>query len=357
MHTRVVVYVAGLLVVAALVGVVTWRLLHARSTYEEALSTLPAATLRTTFTDWAAVRAQAKGSSLDAGSSRALVSAFLNRAFDLDLTSGSGLSESTYVLMRRFGFSPLDAQWEVLGQSRQGQVDVLRVDDDVDMPGIERALRRLGYSAPRGGSGSGGTWVGGPDLVAGLGQDVTPVQQNVVVLPDDKLVLMSDSTAYAGVAAAVAKGSGDTLLDADGVADLADAADSPAAAVQWTSSFACEDLTMRSADDEDQRVADQLVAKAGKVSPLDGLVMAQQTDRSLVVGMHFETSQQASSNLQTRVNLATGDAPGQGGSFGERFRVTSGTADGRNVVLRLRPRTSDAVLSDISTGPVLFATC
>jgi hypothetical protein len=337
--------------------VVTWRVLHGRSTYEEALSVLPESTLRTTFTDWAEVRAQAKGSSLDAGSSHAQVSAFLNRAFDLDLTSGSGLSESTYLLMRRFGFSPLDAQWEVLGQSRQGQVDVLRVADDVDMPGIERALRRLGYTPPPDGSGSGGTWVGGPDLVAGLGEGATPVQQNVVVLPDDKLVLMSDSATYAGVAASVATGSGKTLLDAEGVADLADAADDPDAAVQWTSSFACEDLTMRSADAEDQRVADQLVAKAGKVSPLDGLVMAQQADRSLVVGMHFETSQQASSNLQTRVNLAAGDAPGQGGSFAERFSVTSGQADGRNVVLRLRPRSSDAVLSDISTGPVLFATC
>src|SRR4051794_41675766 len=94
--------------------------------------------MRTTFTDWAEVRAQAKGSPLDAGSSRARVSAFLNRAFDLDLTSGSGLSESTYVLMRRFGFSPLDAQWGGLGQSRQGPGGVLRGDDDVDMPRLGR---------------------------------------------------------------------------------------------------------------------------------------------------------------------------------------------------------------------------
>src|SRR4051794_33402623 len=159
--------------------------------------------MRTTFTDWAEVRAQAKGSSLDAGSSPAQVSAFLNRAFDLDLTSGSGLSESTYLLMRRFGVSPPGAQWGGVGPAGTGQVDVLRVDDDVDMPGIERALRRLGYTAPPGGSGSGGTWVGGADLVAGLGQGATPVQQNVVVLPDHKLVLMSDSATYAGVAASV----------------------------------------------------------------------------------------------------------------------------------------------------------
>jgi hypothetical protein len=85
--------------------------------------------------------------------------------------------------------------------------------------------------------------------------------------------------------------------------------------------------------------------------------MAQQADRSMVVGMHFETSAQASSNLRSRVDLASGDAPGQGGSFADRFTVTSAEVDGRNVVLELEPRTEDAVLSDVSVGPVLFATC
>ena len=73
--------------------------------------------------------------------------------------------------------------------------------------------------------------------------------------------------------------------------------------------------------------------------------------------MHFETTDQASSDLQPRVDLASGDAPGQGGSFADRFRVTSGEAEGHDVVLGLTPRTRQAVLSDVSTGPVLFATC
>ena len=256
-----------------------------------------------------------------------------------------------------FGFSPLDAQWEALGQSRQGQVDVLRLDDDTDMPGIERALRRLGYTAPRGGSGTGGTWVGGADLVARLSADLTPIQQNVVVLPDDKLVLMSDSAGYLTEAARVARGKADSLTSEAGVTALARAADDPVSAVQWTSTFACEDLTMGSADDADQQVGDRLIAKAGEVSPLEGLVMAHQPDRRLLVGMHFETSQQATANLQTRVDLASGPAPGQGGSFADRFAVTAGEADGQDVRLELTPRSSRAVLSDISTGPVLFATC
>jgi hypothetical protein len=358
-HTRVVAASAVVLVLALAAGLVTWRLLSSRSTYEEALGSLPKATLRTTYTDWQVVREKARGTHLDAGSSASAVTGFLDRAYDLDLTSGSGVTDSTQALSRRYGFSPLDAQWEALGQSREGQVDVMRLDDDVDTDGIERALRRLGYDAPSAGSGTGGTWVGTPELVAGLSGDLTPLQQNVAVLPDQHLVLMSDSASYASEAAAVASGqdgSARSLLDDPGVASLAGRVDEPAAAVQWTSTFACEDLTMGAASEEDQQTGKQLVAKAGDVGPLEGLVMAQQPDRRLVVAMHFETSDQASSNLQARVDLASGDAPGQGGSFADRFRVTSGEATGHDVVLELAPRARQ-VLSDVSTGPVLFATC
>ena len=303
------------------------------------------------------VRDKARGGSLGAGSSKSQVTAFLDRAYDEDLTSGSGVSQSTEVLSRLYGFSPLDTEWEALGQSRQGQVDVMKLDDGVDLAGIERALRRLGYTAPAAGSGKGGTWASNPDLVVKLSGDLTPLQQNIAVLPDQRMVLMSDSAAYAMEAVGVARGSDDSLLDVDSVASLAGRAGDPDSAVQWSSTFACEDLTMGSADQSDQQTGEGLVSKAGKISPLEGLVMAQQPDRRLVVGMHFETSDQASSNLQPRVDLASGDAPGQGGTFAERFRVTSGEAHGQDVVLGVTPTSRRAVLSDISTGPVLFATC
>ena len=358
MHTRVVVYVSGAVIVALLAAVVAWRLLGAGSTYETALATLPEATLRTTFTDWAHVRSDAGGASLGAGSSRSKVEGFLGRAYDLDLTSGSAVAESTYAMQEKYGFSPLDAEWEAFGQSHQGQVDVMRVEDDVDLAGVERALRRLGYTPPRGGSGQGGTWVGGADLVATVDPGLTPVQQNVAVLPDDHLVLMSDSASYLSAATSVARGDEDSLADAEGVSSLAQHAGDPVAAVQWSSTFACEDLSMGAADEEDQRVADDLVAKAGDVSPVEGVVMAQQADRSLVLGLHFESSDQASANLQSRVDLASGDAPGQGGSFADRFTLDSGTARDQDVVLTTKPTGRGAsVLSDLSSGPVLFATC
>ena len=357
MHTRVVVYVAGLVVVVLLAGVVAWRLVGATSTYESALDTLPKSTLRATYTDWTHVLSSARGSSLDSRSSKADVESFLGRAYDLDLTSGSALGESTYALQQKLGFSPLSAAWEAFGQGRDGQVDVLRLRDGVDLGGIESTLRKLGYTAPSGGSGEGGTWVGGSDLVAQIDADLTPVQQNVAVLPNDHLVLMSDNAAYLSAATAVARGDADSMAEVDGVDSLADAAGDPVVATQWASTFGCEDLSMGQADEEDQRAGQQLVEKAGDTSPVTGVLMAQHADRSLVFGLHFESDDQASRNLQTRVDLASGPAPGQGGTFPERFSITSGTADGQDVVITARPKNRTALLSDLTSGPVLFATC
>jgi hypothetical protein len=357
-HKRVVLLAAALVLLLVVGGVAAWRMLSPGSTYHQAMGTLPKGTLRATYTDWASVRDTARGTSLGAGSSRRQVQAFLNRAYEQDLTATSAIADSTFALMSRFGFSPLDARWEALGQAREGQVDVLRLDDDVDLGGVERALRTLGYTAPAGGADDGGTWVGGADLVASIDPDLTPVQQNVVVLPDQHLVLMSDNAAYAAVAAKTARGDAASVLDVAGVPALVDIADQPATAVLWASTFACEDLSMGQASEEDQRVGTQLVGEAGDIAPLSGLVMAQQASHEIRVGMHFETSDQASENLQPRVDLAAGDAPGQGGSFRDRFTVSDGEADGNEVSMTLRPRPDAAgVLSDISTGPVLFATC
>lgn len=353
MHRRRVVLGAALALLLVAAGLVAWRLLDRPSDYERAIGYLPPDTLRATYTDWEEVRSAARGGSLDAGSSVGQVQDFLGRAFDKDLTSTSALAESTFALGRQFGFSPLDASWEALGQSRSGQVVVLQLPDDVDMDGIEQRLRRLGYDEPADGLGEGGTWEGSADLVATIDPGLTPVQQNVAVLPSERLVLMSDSPAPVSTTASVIRGSS-SGLDASA---LTAAAGTPVTATLWASDFACEDLSMASADEEDQRVAASLVEKAGGVSPLTGLVMAQQPDRSITVGLLFETAEQASDNLQARVDLAAGEAPGQGGTFPERFRVTSGEASDETVVLRLEPTDAAFVFSDIATGPVLFATC
>ncbi len=89
---------------------------------------------------------------------------------------------------------------------------------------------------------------------------------------------------------------------------------------------------------------------------MSGLVMAQQADSTLSVGMVFENEEQASEDLQPRTDLASGPAPGQGGTFSERFRVTDSVAEGRVLSMTFDPA-KGTLLGDLAQGPVLFATC
>ncbi len=354
MRTRFVAFLVGSLALAVVAGLLLWRAWSTPEGFERAVGLLPATTMRATYTDWSAVREQADGEGLDASSSEREVGAFLDRAFDLDLVSTSALAESAHAMERRYGVSPLQAEWEALGQDETGQVVVLAFGDGTDLGGLEGRLRSLGYAAPADGAGSGGTWDGDADLVAALDPELTPVHYAMAVLPDEGLVLMSDTAEAVSRAVDVARGDTEALAAGPSV----DVAGTPVSAVLWAGDFACRDLAMTAADPEDQRVGEQLVQEAGGVSPLAGLVMAAQPDGTIRVGLTFESDDQASADLQPRVDLAAGDAPGQGGSFADRFRVGSGTADGSTVRIDLQPVDGTGfVFSDITTGPVLFATC
>ena len=244
------------------------------------------------------------------GAGERAVAGFLDRAYEADLSAGSAVADATGVLDRRYGFSPLDVGWEVLGPARGGQVVVLELAEGADLSAIEGRLRRLGYDAPPDGPGTDGTWQGGADLVASIDPTLTPVMQNMAVVEDERLVVMSD--APGPVSATVSVIAGDEAgLDAP----LTSVAGTPVQAWLWADDFACEDLTMSNADPEDQRLASRLVEEAGGVNPLSGLVMARQPDDSVTIGMRFENDDQASRNLQPRVDLAAGEAPGQGGTF------------------------------------------
>ena len=371
MPKRVVVALVALalVLVVAAGGFFAWRQLSTTD-YERAVATMPASTLRATYTDWAQVRSQVDAP-LDGASSSREVDAFLDEAYRADLVSTSAVYASTHVMAQDFGFSPADADWEMFGQSREGAVAAMRLPESTDFAAIERDLRTLGYDVPADGAGAGQVWAGSADLVAQIDSSLTPVLTNVVVLEEEQVVLMSDNPGFASRAADVVRGEEDSLASGSGsggvgagvgagVGDLADLAEEPVSAVLWASDFACEDLSMSSADDEDQATADRLVSEAGEVNPLSGLVMAQQPDHGLVVGMHFEDSDQAEANLRPRAELASGEAVGQGGTFADRFEITTARSTGSNVVLDLEPTEDPAestLLSDMSHGPVLFATC
>lgn len=341
---RVRVVLGVLLALALVAGAAWWILRDRRTTYEEALATLPAQTLRASYTDWAFAKDTVDAQKLPA---------FIDQAYDADITRGSALENTAVEIDEVYGISLRDALWETYGQSDDGSVAVLRVADSTSYSRLRDVLRRAGYDEPRSETAA---WAGSAEVISGLNPSLSPVMQNVLLLEDDHLVLFSDSAAYAEDTADVIDGSRDSLLDS--VSDLAAVADRPVAAILWAQDFACGALSMSEADASDQALADALVRGVGGVDPLDGLVMARSGSGDVTVGMQFANDDQATANLQARTDLASGEAPGLGGSFRDRFTLGSAKTDDRLVVLQLRPAPDEhTLLSSISSGPVVFATC
>jgi hypothetical protein len=338
---------------AALVGRRLWDDAH-RTGLSQAVDVVPRSTLRLSFTDWSAVRRELGVDDSDKPSA-ATIEKLTSKAYDSDLSAASSIDESTAALQKHFGFSPATAEWEAYAQSRQGATMVVKMPGGFDFDRVEQHLDDLGFTRPAKDT---GVWKGGVDLVAAIDPTITPELQYVAVLADRHLIVTSDEESYAKKAAAVALGNGASLGDLSTTHELVDKLNEPAAAMLWSRDFACSDLAMSQTDQDTQDQADQLVATAGKVTPVSGLVMALGADRRLTVGELFEDSGQAKENLRARARLAVGQAPGRGGSFSDDLRLTSSRTDGAAVMLELKPKAgSGFVLSALDSGPVIFATC
>jgi hypothetical protein len=343
----VLALVAALVVVVG--GLVAWRSGSSPTLLSRALELAPSATGRFSWTDWERVRRQV-GADVDATSSADDVDAFVADAFSGDLTSMSALGTSAGTMQEELGLSPATISWELLAQSGEGAVEMMGVGDDVDLDDVADRLDALGWTAPEDDD---GVWVGGADVLAGVGS-LTPELQHFALLRDLDLVIASDQAAYLEQAVAVARGD---AAGADDLAELAGGIEDPVAAAVYSGDYACEKLAMAQADDDARAEADQLVAAAGGVHPLTGFAMGLLPDGGVRALLQVEDADDAPDDADARARLASGPAPGQGGEFADRFALEGARAEGRVVTLDLRPRKGEYVLSDLTSGPVLFATC
>ncbi len=341
------VVLAMILVGGVTAGVRWWQDAH-RTDLQRAAELAPSDAERLSWTDWAAVRAEL-GAKLSAASSADDVQAFLDKGYDADLTSTSALVQSAPVLQTRFGFSPATADWELFSQSTRGAVVLLHLPDTIDFDDLARRLTELGYTRPKSAT---GVWAGGGDVLSTIGADLTPELQFFALDAGRHLLFSSDAADYLP---AVVAGSDSGLPDP--LTRVVDASGEPLSASVYAGDYVCSALAMSQADPTDQAQGDELLAAAGKVNPIEGFAMSVQPDRTVRVLMGFANDDQARTNADSRAALAEGPAPGQGGDFTDRFALGPVTADGPLVRMDLRPRKGAYVLSDLSTGPVLFATC
>ena len=73
------------------------------------------------------------------------------------------------------------------------------------------------------------------------------------------------------------------------------------------------------------------------MNPLTAFALATQPGGDVLAALSFETEEQARTNADTRAELASGPAPGQGGDFSERFSLGEVVADGTVVTMDLKP--------------------
>jgi hypothetical protein len=337
-----------LLTVAGVAGLRWWQDRN-RTDLERAMGWAPEGSLRFSWTDWAGVRREL-GSDVDASSSTGDVEELLSRGFDADLTSTSSMVDSAATLHEEFGFSPAVVDWELLSQGDDGSVATMGLPDSVSLSALGDRFEDVGYTRP---GDPDGVWEGGEELLATLG-GVSPQFAYLALDEERGLLLASDSEAYLGEALTALD---DSSIDDEGLDQVTDAVGEPVTAALYTGDQACRALAMSQADPADQEAADELIASAGDLNPMTGFAIAGEPDGDVLVAMSFENDDQARINADSRAVLASGPAPGQGGEFADRFELGDVTADGSLVTMELHPTRGSYVLSDLSTGPVLFATC
>ena len=350
MRARLLVLGTALVVLVLVAAGLLWWRSAQLTDLQRAIAVTPPDAQRLSWTDWAAVREEL-GAGIDAQSETSRLESFLDEGFESDLTSSSALLQSATALHDQYGLSPASLEWELLSQSEEGAVVLMRVPDSVDFDALADRLRQLGYDPPESDT---GVWEGGPDVLTTISPNLTPELQHIALDADRSLVVASDRSDYLDRAMETVLGEADSP---EGFDDVVEAAGEPLSAAIYSGELACQALAMSSADRADQAQAEELIQNAGEVNPVTGFAMAVLPNRDIRVVLGFESEDQARVNADSRAVLARGPAPGQGGDFSDRFTVDRVTAEGSLVTLALDPGEGEYVLSDLSSGPVLFATC
>lgn len=339
---------AVLAVVVAALAVVWVARDDDRSRLETALALAPESSQRFSWTDWSAVREEL-GADLSVDSSGADVDAFLLDAFDRDLNSTTALDESAATTQDELGFSPATLDWELFAQGEDGAVVAMGLPDGFDYDRLRDHLRAAGFDEP---GAADGVWFAGADGLERLSGPVTPELGALMIDEDAGILYGSDDRGYLEERPDVERGERD-----DAVARAAASVGTTLGAVIYTGDHACGELALSQADPADRTRAAELIEEAGGVHPLTAFAMAAEPGGDVRVALVLDSEDQARADADSRSRLAAGPAPGQGGTFPERFELGKVAADGTVVTMELAPVDDSPVLSDLTTGPVLFAAC
>lgn len=327
---RIAIGIAAGLAILLIWGLASWWHAAHRSALVTGLALVPGDAERISWTSWAEV--------IDEVGDRGGTQGILDRAYDADLSSASALVTSAPAL-DRLGLPITEVSWELFAQADDGAVEVLRTDS---------ASTWVSRLAAAGWRKSDGVYDGSA-VVSQL--DLSPELTYVVAAGD--LVIAGDDPDYVRQVA-----DRDLAKPSAALVKTSEALDSPISAVVFSGDYTCGHLAMSQADDLDRQQARVLLQAAGDVDPMSAFAMGYSPDaRHIRVAMTFDNDDIARHNAEARATLAVGDAPGQGGTFRDRFTLGKVEAHGSLVTMALTPRRGQSVVSDLSSGPVLWASC
>jgi hypothetical protein len=340
----VVVAAALVLVAAGLAGVRWWRDDH--RALAEALALAPADTQRAGWVDWEGVRDELGAGQVDDADGLA---ALLEDGAAADLTGTSVLTAAAQAMRSGLGVSPGSIAWELSAETPEGSVVMLGMPDQVDVADLGDELETLGWSRPED---EDGTWQAGTDALTASG--LPPELQQVAFLEDDGLLLAS---AQAAVLESAVTAVGDAGTVSTGLGEVADGAGDALSAVVLDGPYACDTLAMAGSAPRDAARGERLVEQAGGVGPVTGFGLAAMPGGSVRALFAYESEDAARRDEDARAALAAGPAPGTGGSYGDWFRVAGSSTDGTLLELDLEPREGRRVVSELSSGPLVLASC
>ena len=199
-----------------------------------------------------------------------------------------------------------------------------------------------------------GVWLGGETLLPTISSDLTPELQYVALDADRHLVLTSDNADYLESAVAGSDGGG----AARGWTRWSDASGEPLSASVYDGDYTCSALAMSQADPSEQQQAAELVRTAGKVEP-DRRLRDVGPARRARAGRHGLRERRPGPHQRRLARHArrAGPPPARAATSPTGSASGRSTADGSLVTMDLKPVPGAYVLSDLSSGPVLFATC
>ena len=260
---------------------------------------------------------------------------------------------------RRFGFSPADVDWELFSQCTAGAVLIVGLPDGVDFDELGDGFEALGYERPATRTRASGTAGRGACSPASSRRE--PDARSSSTSPSTPTTTCcSPATAARTCETAVRRPRTTTWTTPGLPTTWPRRSGEPLSAAVYTGDYACKALAMAQADEDDQSTADRAGRRGGHGRPDDRRSRWRSSPAARCGWrMAFENDDQARTNADSRADAgrrARRPARAATSPTGSPSVRSPPTASWSRSTCEPASRTATCS-RDLSTGPVLFATC